>query len=89
MIYSAIQCLAFCTGSNYIKVFNFAFISNMNHVCCQNTETVNVKSAGEEKELKDGKQAGERNQKDRARRQSLPAGKVCTNMQFKGSLLSQ
>lgn len=32
MIYSAIQCLAFCTGSNYIKVFNFAFISNMNHV---------------------------------------------------------
>ncbi|XP_025759455.1 hydrocephalus-inducing protein homolog isoform X1 [Oreochromis niloticus] len=41
----------------------------------KNTETVNVKSAGEEKELKDGKQAGERNQKDRARRQSLPAGK--------------
>ncbi|XP_039456431.1 hydrocephalus-inducing protein homolog [Oreochromis aureus] len=41
----------------------------------KNTETVNGKSAGEEKELKDGKQAGERNQKDRARRQSLPAGK--------------
>ncbi|XP_025999986.1 hydrocephalus-inducing protein-like isoform X2 [Astatotilapia calliptera] len=41
----------------------------------KNTETVNVKSAGEEKELKDGKQAGERNQKDRARRQGLPAGK--------------
>lgn len=40
----------------------------------KNAETVNVKSAGEEKELKDGKQAGERNQKDRAR-QSLPAGK--------------